>query len=38
MKFLRHVAGYTLHDKTYSKGIRNELKVFSLIDRIKEYI
>ena len=37
MEFLRYVAGYTLQDKKYSKDIRNELKIFSLVDRIKQY-
>jgi hypothetical protein len=35
MKFLRNVAGYTLKDQIRNTVIRNELKVFSLNNRIQ---
>ena len=37
MRFLRHVAGYTLHDHTRNTDIRQELNIMSTLDRIAQY-
>jgi hypothetical protein len=36
LKFLRNVAGYTLKDQIRNTVIRNELKIFSVNNRIKK--
>ena len=37
MRFLRHVAGYTLHDQRRNTDIRQELNIMSILDRIAQY-
>ena len=37
MRFLRHVAGYTLHDQTRNTDIQQELNIMSVLDRIAQY-
>jgi hypothetical protein len=37
MLFLRAVAGYRLIDIKYSKGVREELRMFFLSTKVKEY-
>ena len=37
MRFLRHVAGYTLRDHRRNTDIRQELSIVSILDRIAKY-
>lgn len=37
MRFLRHVAGYTLWDRKRSEDIRKELKIFNLREKIQQH-
>ena len=37
MRFLRHVAGYTLHDHRRNTDIRQELNIISILDTIAQY-
>ena len=36
MRFLMHVAGYTLHDHRRNTDIRQELNIMSILDRIAQ--
>ena len=36
-RFLRHIAGYTLHDHKRNMDIRQELNIISTINRIPQY-
>ena len=38
MRFLRHVAGYTLHDHRRNTDIRQELNIMCILDRIAQYL
>ena len=37
MRFLRDVAGYTLHDHRRNTDIRQDMNIISILDRIAQY-